>query len=178
MDTSEWYDNKYEDVCSEELSRLREQLAINKHSLDRDVEDQPVLFEEVSDRCALSVSIRDDIKENQDRLFAEKSADYRKSRSKTKDRVTDRIINDDVTSDKEYIRMVKRFNVCRNMASRWMSLKSAFEQRASMLKVMSQLYTSNYFTVNSVSGDRGSEVSTAVTDIKRRKINQQRVKHK
>lgn len=164
------YDGKYPELGAEGLDSARVDIRIDKHSLDVAVSMQSMLFQDISDRAALAVSVRD---EAADELS---SVEYRLDRVVRKSHAGEKIVEKQIAGDVKRRREYKVANdwylLCKYRAQQWASLKASFDQRASMLKLMVNLFTANYYTTRSMGG--GEDVKEAVTRGMRSRINEAR----
>jgi len=128
-----------------------EKLLIDKHSLDVAISEQPALFHDISDKLTDALDIRDNCKKTMDEVWAQLDSKYRSGGSGKK--ITEKEISARITSNKLYKQAYQDFLDAKRETDRWANLKSAFEQRASMLKQMASLYCSNYYSTSSVTED-------------------------
>ncbi len=141
---------------SEELDRLREQLLISKHELDKEVSRQPVLYQEVAEQVAVTTSYRDAAKKRLAETEASVARKIRLIHRESKTRFTDRQVQDEIVGTVTYIKAYKRFLRYKLLTSRWEALRNAYEQRAMMLRTMAQLYSAQYYSSGSISEQAAS----------------------
>lgn len=154
------YNKQYPSTAEIKLSTFESNIAVSKDELDTMIERQSVIYQDISEKVALATSIRDAVKDNLDSLEGELSDKHRDLLSRKGSsgvRITDKQVGENVRNDPLFIKDSLAYNVAKNMALRWMSLRSSFEMRASMLKLLANLFVSNYYTSSSVSGEGSSQ---------------------
>jgi len=134
------------------LGRLESELSIDRHALDECLEKQPMLFYEVSKMLALTISQRDEAKQNL--IMAESKADIkiRREAVNTGDKVTEREIDANKRLSPRVEEATASLNILQKNLHIVAGLKDAFEQRSRALKDMCGLYVSNYYSTASTGG--------------------------
>lgn len=134
------------------MARLRAGLAIDKHSLDTQIEEQATLYFEACEEFALAQSLRDEAKTALDEQYAICADEYRR----TLEKATEGAIKESVAIDKEYLDAVANFQERQKQMSLLGAMRDAYDSRGKMLRELAQLYISGYFTLSSVSGGQGT----------------------
>jgi len=134
------------------MARFKSSLAIDKHSLDDQIEEQSALFFEVCEAFALAQSMRDEAKTALDEQYAICADEYRR----TLDKATEGAIKEAVAIDKEYLDAVANLQERQKQMAMIGAMRDAYESRGRMLRELAQLYISGYFTLSGVSGGQSS----------------------
>lgn len=134
--------------------RLRGGVQINKQQLDKVIEQQSDTFMDVSDEVTAAVSRRDLLRDELSRLDAELARAERGRLALAKEKTTESMINDAVMLHPAHIRKSADLAEAKAEADKWLSLKAAYEMRAKMVKELVSLYTSGYWTTQSLGGSR------------------------
>jgi len=138
-----------------ELGRYRDKIKLDRHALDTAAEEQAQVFLDVCDHHTRAVSIRDEAKESLARTDAELASEIRQRKSETK--MTEGAIYDQVVQHKKHQDATSGYERKRRDADYWGNLRSAFDQRAKMIRELTGQYSAGYFTVQSaVSARRGA----------------------
>lgn len=144
-----------------DLEDYRQCLAINKHALDDEIMEQSDVFYRVSERVALSVSLRDSAKDELARARIKIELKLRKSVASGTGRVTDKEILAKVDGNKKVIALVDIYLQKRTDADLWFALKESFIQRSYMLRNLGSLYVAGYFVERIVQGKDKQSQDTA-----------------
>jgi len=136
----------------EKLNRLEQKLLIEKTALDSAALHQPSLYYEIGELEAQVTSERDMAKRDMEEVEAKTSSRLRKIYAEDK-KFTERKISELVLQDARYKESQQEYFTQKHLTDRVSALKSAFEQRSSMLKMLANLYVANYFTTDSVRGN-------------------------
>jgi len=132
-------------------------LKVDKNDLDTEWQQNPQLFWRVSNMHARALSDRDSIKVDIGlaeaelySLFRQKMEDELANEDdKKKGRVTDAAIKSRVESSPQMVKLNKQYLKASERANILLALKEGYQQRSYSLKYLSELYTVNYFTVES-----------------------------
>lgn len=162
-------------MSSQERQRLVGALVIDKHWLDTEVMEQPVLYHEVADQAAVCASYRDKAKKGLAETEAKVGASLRLKHKKAGDKLTEREVAEKVLHSEEYREAYKQFLRYKLLTDRWGALRESFDQRENMLRVLESLISANYYSGDSVSEGktRGTADRVAVSR-KRQQLKQRR----
>ena len=134
---------------------FKDYLKIDKHALDDMLVNQADTFYEISEHLTSAMANRDSVKDELGQVFAETDAKVRRRAEKNGEKVTEGRVSQLVVLEKKYIKKNKEFLRAKQDLEQWQLLKEAFLQRATMIKSLVQLYSTNYFTQESISPSRG-----------------------
>lgn len=158
-------------ISHKEPEEYKAMLRLDKHRLDDELVEQPVIFNDITDQVALAVSRRDQIKFDIDQAEAGLSSQFRSAAEG--DKITDKSIREKVDGSVKMVALRKELLAAQALLGRWQAMKEAFEQRRDMIKVAAQLHASGYFTRSSVSGARNN-LDTSQADENRRRSGEER----
>lgn len=135
------------------LNEYKNRLSIDKFNLDVEVTTFPSLLNDVLEAFEKAAVIRDDHKAKLERTEAEVSQNirYRMEKDRADARITNKMVADAVASDPDVELAKQLYIMSREIAGQWQALRSSFEQKGSMLKLVVALYGSNYYTASSAS---------------------------
>jgi len=129
-------------MTTKDYNYYKQQLAIDQHNLDAEMIRQPVLFHDV---CEEVVRLQDRVS----RLKADlKSVDanlnlkIRESGAK----VTQDAVQAQIETHPDHTALIQQLSDAVYEQDRWATLRETFRDRTFMLKELSNLYSSNYFT--------------------------------
>lgn len=142
------------------VDELRELLAIDKHSLDDEIQKQPQLFFKVSEAQVSAAARRDYLKEEIKRVDAELHAKHRRLIEKTGSRATDAAVTAAIQADPDHQRAVDAHINAAKEADLLVALKESFSQRSYMLRDLATLFVANYFESSSM------KANSAASDIR------------
>ena len=150
-------------------------LKIDKVELDEELINQPSVFCSVSMEYVSTVSERDYLKEEADRMERTVDLEVRAAAAQSGTKITEAAISSEVKLNEHVIEIRDRFFKSKEKADRWGVLREAFLQRAHVLKDLAHLATSEWSMTTSVSSGKGEPVSETVhqartTEVKRRRI--------
>ena len=114
---------------------------IDKYNLDECCIQQPQLFQDAADEASERAEERDLAKVDMDTTYAELDGEIRKG-----DKKTEKEIESLINSDDMYIEAKKNYVEARKLASLADNLKTAYEQRKSMLEYTIRLFLSEYYS--------------------------------
>jgi hypothetical protein len=144
----------------------REALRLSKHHIDDACEQQSYIFWQITQNYTEAVSERDALKENIALVDATLDKDIRAEAKKDGAKITEAQISSEITLHEKHRQIYNDYlDKCKEV-SEWGALKEAFIQRANMIRILSDLYVSNYYTVDCTS--RNTEQSK--TDSIRRQM--------
>jgi ATP phosphoribosyltransferase regulatory subunit HisZ len=140
------------------LEDLKQQLAIDKSSLDDEVIRQPVLFYNISEQLTEAIAERDGAKED---LASTDAGLDNKWRTKLKalPKVTEAMVSNHVLTDPEHEKAFDVYLAAKTKADKLQALKEAFQQRSYMLRDLVSLYTANYYEDSAIKPSRAQEAS-------------------
>lgn len=168
--------SKYPRISLKALHKHTDALLVNKDALDDAAANQPNSFYVVAERDAECTSIRDSAKKQLDEVEAEVSRFIRSKKrleNKKEKAPTEKSIYELVIKDSKYQEAFEEYLQLKERTAKWGALKSAYEQRASMLKVLAGLYSSEYFSTDSLRGNKDlTEVKYSRDRIKLKKARQ------
>lgn len=133
-----------------DIDELRGYLAIDKHQLDQELEEHPVLLFKISEAYVQAAAHRDMLKEKLATVDAELFDKHRRKPVKDKERVTDTTIKTSVQADKDHEKASNAYLTAKNKADMLLALKEAFQSRGFMIRDLCSLFTSNYYESESV----------------------------
>ena len=146
------------------LENVKDLLIIDKTNLDKIVENQAALYDDIADKATEIKSLRDDLKGKVDETFAKLSLNYRKEAEEKGEKMTEAKLQQLVQTDAEYKKINNEYQDLKLETELWANKKESFLQRASMVKELCGLYQANYWQLSSVKGnDTTSKTDYAVT---------------
>ncbi len=133
-----------------EIARLRGELVIDKDELDAAIIRQASLFDEASDNYTQFCSLRDEAKAALELLGDElKISILQKHRG---EKITVGEVDARVGMDKRYRDAHEKLMQLARTAAAWGTLKDSFHQRRYMLQELCNLFSSGYWTKQSMKG--------------------------
>ncbi len=138
------------------LEEAKELLLIDKFSLDTVCEQHPELYNKVAEAHIMTLSIRDAKKDEMERIWAERAQHYR---THATEKVTEAKVQELVLIDPLYTKAQEEFGDAKLEADLWGVMRDSFSQRASMIKSLSDLYTSGYFNLVSVQSTKPKQAA-------------------
>lgn len=133
---------KYND---EEYQNLSAKLKINRDLLDEEALEQPHLYFHSSEAYTISVAEKDKKKLALELEEANLDKIIREEKIANEEKITDKIIAQEIIRDQDYQRAAKEHIDIVLVSNRWNALKEAYRQRADMIKILQNLYSSGYF---------------------------------
>ncbi len=121
-----------------------EHLNIDKNGLDEECLKQPILYEHYSTEWAEAVNKRDRLKQKLDNYKAGLEKKVRRKLAK-KSKVTEKMIENAVLTDKKYQKKVDRYLKAKGKANKLGVRREAFAQKKDMLKILTDLFIGNYY---------------------------------
>lgn len=128
------------------LEHYRRMLAIDKHSLDDELEQQSVIMDQISQKVLQLTSQMAKAKEDLLRLEARLLIEMHESYSK----VTTAMVDAGIKRNRERQVAWEAYNDARAAYDEWDALRDAWKQRGFSIKTLADLYTSNYFSADSI----------------------------
>jgi tRNA A37 N6-isopentenylltransferase MiaA len=145
---------------------IRSRLAIDKHSLDRCLMEQPALFLDASDEYTRARSQADELKEVLKQTDAEIASEIRESG----DKHTEKSIEACVLQDKRHKQAFAAWLAAQREADEWDTLKQTIHQRGYVLKDMVALFVAGYYQSATTTGANAGVVRDAMNEGRRAKI--------
>lgn len=145
-----------------DTDEFRAYLAIDKHALDQELQEQPMLFFKISEAFVQAAAERDMLKEQLATVDARLDGEARRILDKSGDKYTEAMVKNAVQTDKKHEAGMKNYLAAKEQADVLAALKEAFHSRGYMLKDLCNLYVSNYY-------DEESFKDTRTTDFEYRK---------
>lgn len=133
-------------------------LTIDRNALDAAVIEQPTLFFEVADLAATARDELEGAKSELDTVAAETANRLRLEAEAKGAKTTEGRISEQVTISPQFVQANSLVREAKLSAERAGNLKEAYMQRASMLKLMVDLYTASYYSVSTVRTGASSEL--------------------
>lgn len=127
------------------MDLIRKHLCVNKHRLDDELEIQSQMLHDISEELAEANVKMLGLKESLEVLEAELQQDYR--RGDTKKTVAE--VNAEILLDSSRQDCHRKYLEAKKEYERWLGLYEAWKQRGYTMKTLSELYTANYFSVDS-----------------------------
>lgn len=153
------------------MKEARSWLLIDKHNLDEELIRQSQKYEAIGRASNKAISERDAVKDERDRVHAARSKYY----FSTLEKPTADKVKAEVETDAKFLEESNRFAECKLEADNWQVMLTSFQQRASMLKHLCELYLGSYFVRGSVSGGSAKEASS---DSIKEELSEARLKHR
>jgi len=125
------------------LEDAKKLLNIDRNLLEEECSRHTTYFSEVAENYTDAVSRRDELKEEKDFINAKQFLI-----AKGGEKISDLVATSRAEVSDEYKNVVKLYLKSRKEADEWSAMKEAWQQRASMLKYLSELYISGYFSIS------------------------------
>lgn len=136
------------------VEELRENLRIDKHALDEEIELQPVYLDRAHSLWAEAKKKRDLAREEQRRVDGELYEIYAKELEKeNKKKPTNAQIDAQLNQDEDHIAAREEYKDAQVKADELEGITEAFKQRGFLLRDLVQLHVVNYYDTNSVEHD-------------------------
>lgn len=142
---------------------LRSALQINKNELDDEISRQSVVFQEVCEAQARAVSIRDEFKTSCEEQYAISSSKIRIKLEKSGERFTEAQIKESVATDKEYLDATADYLEAKKIADLLGGLRDAYDMRGKMLRELSHLFVSGYWSSVQIKGAASDSKNAAAS---------------
>lgn len=132
---------------------FKKDLKLDQYDLVQCALEQPELFAHWADKWADAVRTRDNLKDNLALVRGQCDQEIRESPSefgwaKLEKSPTEAFISSAVVTHKDYVKANEEFQDAQHNVNVMMVAKEAFEQRRKMIEVLTQLYTSSYYSGN------------------------------
>ena len=139
---------------------LKDALQIDKLALDDAWVELPDLFWRVSEAYTMACSDRDELKLELGELRASLSSQYRAEAESAGKKTSVDSINAEVENSPKYADLQREYSDLVAKAAKWAALKEAYGTRRDALKGLTQLYASNYFSIDAGSRPRSAAVDS------------------
>jgi hypothetical protein len=139
----------------------RQYLKINKHALDQELEEQPMLLFQISEAFVQAAAERDMLKEQLATTDAKLDAETRNDLGDQK--YTEAMVKNAVQTDKRHDGAMLRYLKAKEQTELLFALKEAFQTRSYMIRDLCSLYNANYFEEASVRGTGQTDRATYKT---------------
>lgn len=133
-------------------------LQLDKNTLDESILYHSEIFYRISEKLSILVSLKDEAKNIMETTHARLSIEYRNIAKHTGEKITEDYLKQKVAVDSEYQEKFDNYLASKMEVDLWASMKDAFLQKGFMLKLMGDLYVSNYFSINSVESKNTDEI--------------------
>ena len=128
-----------------DIAELKQYLRINKHRLDEELEEQPVLLFQISEAFVQASAERDMLKEQLATIDATLDGKARTKLERTQDKVTEAMVKNSVQTSHEHEAASVAYLKAKNQADLLAALKEAFHSRGYMIRDLCTLYAANYY---------------------------------
>lgn len=127
------------------LEEAKDLLLINRQDLDIEVQRQAQTYWQVAEQCAEAISIRDSLKEEKDKVWAEQFIVNKVEAKLDGKGVSDKVAETYTDASKIYSKANKEYLDAKLDADKWIGMKESWQQRAVMLRELCGLNASlNY----------------------------------
>ena len=126
-----------------DIAELKQYLRINKHRLDEELEEQPMLLFQISEAFVQAAAERDMLKEQLATIEANLDAAVRNDFGDKK--YTEAMVKNEVQTDKKHDQAMLKYLKAKNQADLLAALKEAFHSRGYMIRDLCTLYAANYY---------------------------------
>jgi adenylate kinase family enzyme len=126
-----------------DIAELKEYLKIDKHRLDEELEEQPMLLFQISEAFVQAAAERDMLKEQLATIDANLDFDVRSDYGDKK--YTEAMVKNEIQTDKKHDTAMLKYLDAKKQADLLAALKEAFQSRGYMLRDLASLYTANYY---------------------------------
>jgi hypothetical protein len=128
-----------------DIAELKQYLKINKHRLDEELEEQPMLLFQISEAFVQASAERDMLKEQLATIDATLDGKARTKLERTQDKVTEAMVKNAVQTSADHEAASAAYLRAKNQADLLAALKEAFHSRGFMIRDLCSLYTANYY---------------------------------
>lgn len=135
------------------IEDLKKHLAINKYALDEELENQAVIYFEISENCAEALSYRDEAKQAVELVDAEVADAIRKDFARRDEKLTEAKLSQEVLLSAKHVTAYQDYLDTKKNAELWMALKESFSQKGHALREMADLYVAGYFAGSDIRGE-------------------------
>ena len=135
-----------------DLDEYKSSLAIDRYSLDTCIQNQVILFSEVSEETVAAMARRDTAKKFAEEVLANISLTVRQNAVDEGRKMTEGLVKETVAVDEEVIDAQTAYLEAKGESDHWTALKEAYMQRSYMIREMGALYVAGYFAEITVKG--------------------------
>lgn len=128
-----------------DIAELKQYLRINKHRLDEELEEQPMLLFQISEAFVQASAERDMLKEQLATIDATLDGKARTKLERTQDKVTEAMVKNSVQTSPDHEAASAAYLKAKNQADLLAALKEAFHSRGYMIRDLCTLYAANYY---------------------------------
>ena len=128
-----------------DIAELKQYLRINKHRLDEELEEQPMLLFQISEAFVQASAERDMLKEQLATIDATLDGKARTKLERTQDKVTEAMVKNSVQTSADHEAASAAYLKAKNQADLLAALKEAFHSRGYMIRDHCTLYAANYY---------------------------------
>ena len=128
-----------------DIAELKQYLKINKHRLDEELEEQPMLLFQISEAFVQASAERDMLKEQLATIDATLDGKARAKLERTLDKVTEAMVKNAVQTSGDHEAASAAYLKAKNQADLLAALKEAFHSRGYMIRDLCTLYAANYY---------------------------------
>jgi len=132
-------------VTDSEIEEFRQWLKIDKHRLDEELEEQPMLLFQISESYVLATATKDSAKEYLATADAKLDKKAREYFDKREEKVTEAMVKNYVQTDKDHEKATQAYFDAKGRADLLAALKEAFQSRGYMIRDLCTLYAANYY---------------------------------
>jgi hypothetical protein len=164
------------DTLGSFLEEYGQGIAIDKDGLDENIMHQADLFYKVSETLALTISRRDEAKDNLKIVEAEVEDVVRQDAAEEEKKVTEAAIRNQVILHRDVRDATQLLAKLNREVGQLQALKEGYTQRSYMLKELVSLYLTRYYGDNPSQGRKANEAATrnAQYDDNRKALNDER----
>jgi alkylation response protein AidB-like acyl-CoA dehydrogenase len=141
-----------------DIDELRTYLKIDKHALDQELEEHPMLLFKISEAYVQAAAERDMLKEQLATIDAKLDNKIRMDYGDSK--YTEAMIKTEVQANKTHDIAMLKYLDAKKQAELLFALKEAFVSRGFMIRDLCSLYNANYFEEASVRGTPQTDRAT------------------
>ena len=128
-----------------DIAELKRYLKIDKHRLDEELEEQPMLLFQISEAFVQASAERDTLKERLATMDAILDGTVRMKLERTQDKVTEAMVKTSIQTDPKHEAASAAYLKAKNQADLLAVLKEAFHSRGYMIRDLCTLYAANYY---------------------------------
>lgn len=156
------------------LQEHAEAIAIDKNALDDEFIHQGELFHRVSDRLAITISMRDEKKDYVRELEASTDQTIRSEALENDERMTEAQIKQRITLDRGVQAANAQLAELNRQVNRLAALKESFIQRSHALRELNALYLAGYYGVGTGSHKGARNAANAQYELNREAMQRER----
>ncbi len=157
---------------------FRQNLRIDKHALDDEIERQAEIYGEIADAAAQAKSQVDSLEEELKELESHLDKTFREKAERTEERITEAQIRSKVAGSSNRKKLAVKLLNAKDLQRRLDALQTAQRHKSYALRDMVDLYLSSYYETRSAKGSKRDWVDAEVerAEAKAEERNQRRVK--